>query len=110
MIRQRLCTWSATAQAVEKSHSLFNVRLGLTESCQKLSNSVSADEVDVHVDLDSIVVVSAPVIGAPLRSDISGVGIARTDWLINCARPGPMLLANCPLHTGEVCNQEFRHN
>lgn len=55
---------------------------GPTESCQKLSNSVSADEVDVHVDLDSIVVVSAPVIGAPSRSDISGVGIAQTNGLV----------------------------
>lgn len=56
--------------------------LGPTESCQKLSNSVSADEVDDHVDLDSIVVVSAPVIGAPLGSDISGVDIAQTDGLV----------------------------
>lgn len=59
---------------------MVNTGPGPTESCQKLSNSVSADEVDDHVDLDSIVVVSAPVIGAPLRSDISGVGIAQTDW------------------------------
>lgn len=48
------------------SPSMVNTGPGPTESCQKLSNSVSADEVDDHVDLDSIVVVSAPVIGAPL--------------------------------------------
>lgn len=80
---------------------------GPTESCQKLSNSVSADEVDDHVDLDSIVV-SAPVIGAPLRSDISGEGVAQT-VTDHCA-PHSMLIASCPLHTRQVCNHPLGHN
>lgn len=75
----------STAQSIgcgnKTSPSPIETKRGPTESCQKLSNSVSADEVDDHVDLDSIVVVSAPVIGAPSRSDISGVGIAQTDLI-----------------------------